>query len=111
MGDIVVVWFILTVQKLVPFGAICSAVSLEYFLVSLFSGVSALVGGVGGVSASRVSGVVAYSSILHGGWRLAACLFGKFELFLYLGSYWLILGCVCWLVGNDCYVFEVGKGP
>nr|QDM58580.1 NADH dehydrogenase subunit 2 [Spondylus violaceus] len=108
MGSMKVVWFVLTVQKFVPFGAVCSAVYSEVAMVLMFSGASALVGGIGGLSASRVSGVLAYSSILHGGWSLAACLFSKFELIFYLGIYWLVLGCVCWLAEVDSYVFEIG---
>lgn len=59
-------WFVLTVQKLVPFCCICQRFHAGWLLFFLRGG-RALVGSICGVGSTRVSRFVGYSSVAHTG--------------------------------------------
>nr|QCD14060.1 NADH dehydrogenase subunit 2 [Crassadoma gigantea] len=102
-------WFVLTVQKLVPFCCICQSFHAGWLLFFL-SGGSALVGSICGVGSTRVSRFVGYSSVAHTGWTLASCCGGLLVLAYYLLAYWISLGGFLWLMGGDGYLYSAGGG-
>nr|ALA07932.1 NADH dehydrogenase subunit 2 [Argopecten irradians concentricus] len=83
-------WFLLTVQKLVPL-MLVTQVGQGSWALFVCSGLSVLVGSISGVGATSLSRLVGYSSIAHTGWSLAACISGMSVLWFYLLAYWISL--------------------
>uniref|UniRef100_UPI00315C7591 NADH dehydrogenase subunit 2 n=1 Tax=Ylistrum japonicum TaxID=1644149 RepID=UPI00315C7591 len=102
-------WFLLTVQKVVPLFSICHGFH-DGWVIYVCSGVSVLVGAVCGVGATRLSRFVGYSSVAHTGWSLASCLGGLGLLVYYLFAYWVSLGGLLSLMSGDGYLCSVSGG-
>nr|WBP69654.1 NADH dehydrogenase subunit 2 [Propeamussium sp. mt1] len=103
-----VVWFILSVQKIVPLFVIF--VSCDGSFLLLFCGVlSVFVGSFSGLGCNRFCSLLGYSSILHMGWFLGSCLTGFVTVFVYFLCYFVTISSLCWLVPGDCYLYEVGS--
>ena len=102
-------WFILTVQKVVPLLVCCTRCSGG--LVILFCGVlRVFVGSFRGLGCNSFRGLLRFSSILHTGWFLGACLAGVVVVLGYFFCYFGVVRGVCWAVPGDFYLFEAGGG-
>nr|ALA07956.1 NADH dehydrogenase subunit 2 [Argopecten ventricosus] len=93
-------WFLLTVQKLVPL-MLVTQVGQGSWALFICSGLSVLVGAISGVGATSLSRFVGYSSIAHTGWSLAFCVGGMGVLWLYLLAYWISLTGFLWFSKGD----------
>ncbi|YP_001083068.1 NADH dehydrogenase subunit 2 (mitochondrion) [Mizuhopecten yessoensis] len=102
-------WFVLAIQKVVPFCSVCQGFQGGWVLVAL-SGASAVVGSISGVGSTRLSRFAGYSSVAHTGWSLAACFGGQVVLLYYLLAYWVSLGGFLSLMGGDGYLSSVSGG-
>nr|YP_010133205.1 NADH dehydrogenase subunit 2 [Azumapecten farreri]ABQ96660.1 NADH dehydrogenase subunit 2 [Azumapecten farreri]ACL36022.1 NADH dehydrogenase subunit 2 [Azumapecten farreri] len=102
-------WFVLTVQKLVPLCCVCQGFCSS-LLLAVLSGSSAVVGSISGAGSTRVSRFVGYSSVAHTGWSLASCYGGLWVLAYYLLAYWTSLGGFLWLMGGDGYLYSMSGG-
>nr|YP_009515315.1 NADH dehydrogenase subunit 2 [Limnadia lenticularis]AXH81648.1 NADH dehydrogenase subunit 2 [Limnadia lenticularis] len=86
-----VIFLLLTVQKLPPLVLLSSLVGLSAYIANFFVFCSALVGGLGGFSQMMMRSLLAYSSIGHLSWMIAALSVDCFLSVQYLFIYMLIL--------------------
>nr|WRY69444.1 NADH dehydrogenase subunit 2 [Acanthochitona defilippii] len=91
-------FLLLTWQKIVPLFVLCSFLDMSKFILLILVVMCSSFGGIGGVNQSSIRLIVAYSSILHMGWILAASALGFVFSFFYFFLYSLILGFVCLLM-------------
>nr|QIZ12604.1 NADH dehydrogenase subunit 2 [Hemiarthrum setulosum] len=85
-------FLLLTWQKVAPLMVLSSFLALSKFSLLFLIVMSSVFGGAGGVNQSSIRGIVAYSSILHLGWVMAASYLSFIFTFFYFFLYSLILG-------------------
>nr|YP_009681512.1 NADH dehydrogenase subunit 2 [Modiolus nipponicus]QDO71919.1 NADH dehydrogenase subunit 2 [Modiolus nipponicus] len=103
-GDWVSSWLVMGVQKLAPI-YMMSVWSSSFLLYIGIVGLS-FAGAVGGLNQLSVRGVLAYSSLVHGGWMLVGLSHSNELFLLYFIGYLIQLSV---LVGV-CFVVEANKG-
>lgn len=75
----------------------------------LFCGVlRVFVGSFSGLGCNRFRGLLRFSSILHTGWFLGACLAGVIVVLGYFFCYFVVVRRMCWMISGDFYLFEAG---
>lgn len=88
-------WILATLQKISPIVIISQILSSQSTLfIFLVSRLRALTGGIGGLNQTQLRAILAYSSIGHIGWILAASLTTQRIIIIYLFSYIIIVSAV-----------------
>ena len=80
-----------TWQKIIPLSILLSITASSAFLVQLRGAASAIIGGIGGINQTFLRPLLAYSSIGHIGWILAARMLRFSYRLLYFVIYCIIL--------------------
>ena len=86
-----VCWLLSTVQKVAPIILILSARAFSPVITVFRGGLSALVGGIGGLNQTLLRVLLAYSSIGHIGWVLGVSILSKSVRIFYFLVYMLII--------------------
>nr|ACR00064.1 NADH dehydrogenase subunit 2 [Paralvinella sulfincola] len=84
-------WALVTVQKIAPFFLLVQTTNSATNLLMLAAALSSLTGGIGGMNHTLLRPIIAYSSIGHMGWMIAAMLVSNNTATLYLLSYIMIV--------------------
>nr|BDI12967.1 NADH dehydrogenase subunit 2 [Abarenicola claparedi oceanica] len=80
-----------TIQKLAPMSIMITTTNSSPNSIMIVSGLSALWGGLGGLNQTQLRAILAYSSIGHMGWILAASLYSTSLSFMYFATYIVML--------------------
>nr|QIZ12668.1 NADH dehydrogenase subunit 2 [Acanthopleura echinata] len=103
---------LMTWQKVAPLFLICFFFFISFPQVLLLVLMSSFFGGVGGINQTSIRSLLAYSSILHNGWMLAASLISTEVVLVYFLLYSFILISVLFLflteeIKNNMQFFSI----
>jgi len=87
-------WALITIQKVGPFFILLQTTNNASTLLIFVAAASSIVGGIGGINQTLLRPLIAYSSIGHIGWIIAAILISNRTATLYFASYILIISTV-----------------
>uniref|UniRef100_A0AAU6QH24 NADH-ubiquinone oxidoreductase chain 2 n=1 Tax=Prionospio sp. 5 MH-2023 TaxID=3059273 RepID=A0AAU6QH24_9ANNE len=87
---------LMTWQKVAPLTLLISSFSAQKEVLSLIGVLSAIVGGLGGLTQTHFRALLAYSSIGHMGWIMATAAYSPFVSMLYLFFYIFISIPIMW---------------